>query len=58
MKITDVKATYIYIPHLGVAEEFDKLVYAEFSEPVDGPYPDKPGLGLELNPDVVKKYGS
>ena len=49
------------VEYLGASEEFDKLVYTEFPEPVDGmwsPYPDKPGLGLELNPDVVKKYGS
>lgn len=47
------------VEYLGVSEEFDKLVYTEFPEPVDGmwsPYPDKPGLGLELNPDAVKKY--
>ena len=49
------------VEYLGVSEEFDKLVYTEFPEPADGmwsPYPDKPGLGLELNPDAVKKYGS
>lgn len=49
------------VEYLGAAEEFDKLVYTEFPEPIDGmwsPYPDRPGLGLELNPDVVKKYGS
>ena len=49
------------VEYLGVSEEFDKLVYTEFPEPKDGmwsPFPDKPGLGLELNPDVVKKYGS
>ncbi len=47
------------VEYLGVSEEFDKLVYTEFPEPVDGmwsPYPDKPGLGLELDPDIVKKY--
>ena len=49
------------VEYLGVSEEFDKLVYTEFPEPKDGmwsPFPDKPGLGLELKPDVVKKYGS
>ena len=49
------------VEYLGVSEEFDKLVYTEFPEPKDGmwsPYPDKPGLGLELNPDAVKQYGS
>ena len=49
------------VEYLGVSEEFDKLVYTEFPQPVDGmwsPYPDRPGLGLELNPDIVNKYGS
>ena len=49
------------VEYLGASEEFDRLAYTEFPEPVDGmwsPNPDKPGLGLELNPDVVKKYGS
>ena len=49
------------VEYLGASEEFDKLVYTEFPEPVDGmwsPYPDKPGLGLELNPDAVTHYGS
>jgi len=49
------------VEYLGVSEEFDKLVYTDFPEPVDGmwsPYPDKPGLGLELNPDAVKQYGA
>ena len=49
------------VEYLGVSEEFDRLVYAEFPQPIDGmwsPYLDKPGLGLELNPDAVKKYGS
>jgi len=49
------------VEYLGISEQFDKLVYTEFPEPVDGmwsPYRDKPGLGLELNPDAVKKYGS
>jgi L-alanine-DL-glutamate epimerase-like enolase superfamily enzyme len=33
--------------------------YTEFPEPVNGmwsPYPDRPGLGLELDPEVVKKF--
>lgn len=49
------------VEYLGVNEEFDKLVYTEFPEPVDGmwsPDADKPGLGLELNPDAVLNYGS
>ena len=49
------------VEYLGVAEEFDKLVYTEFPQPVDGmwsPFTDKPGLGLELNPDAVDDFGS
>ena len=49
------------VEYLGTSEEFDRLVFTEFPEPVDGmwsPYPDKPGLGLALHPDAVEKYGS
>ena len=44
---------------LGMLEEADRFFYTEIPEPKDGklsPFPDKPGLGLELNPDVIKKY--
>ena len=47
------------VEYLGVNEDFDKLMYTDFPEPVAGmwsPYPDKPGLGLELNPEAVEKY--
>jgi L-alanine-DL-glutamate epimerase-like enolase superfamily enzyme len=47
------------VEYLGVSEETDKIFYTEFPEPKDGmwsPYPDKPGLGLELNPKSVEKY--
>jgi L-alanine-DL-glutamate epimerase-like enolase superfamily enzyme len=48
------------VEYLGVSEEVDKIVYKEFPEPdKDGmwsPYPDKPGLGLELDPVAVKNY--
>ena len=49
------------VEYLGVSEELDKLVYTEFPQPVDGmwsPYPDRPGLGLELDADAVAMYGS
>ena len=47
------------VEYLGVAEETDKLWYTEFPQPKDGmwsPYPDRPGLGLELNPKTVEQY--
>ena len=43
----------------GTVEESDRITYTEFSEPVNGvwsPNPDKPGLGLELDPEAVKQY--
>jgi L-alanine-DL-glutamate epimerase-like enolase superfamily enzyme len=47
------------VEYLGYAEEGDRLWYTEFPEPIDGmwsPYPDRPGLGLELDPDAVRRY--
>jgi L-alanine-DL-glutamate epimerase-like enolase superfamily enzyme len=47
------------VEYLGVAEEADRVWYTEFPEPKDGqwsPYPDRPGLGLELSPEAVRKY--
>lgn len=47
------------VEYLGVSEETDKIFYTEFPEPKNGmwsPYPDRPGLGLELDPAAVKKY--
>jgi L-alanine-DL-glutamate epimerase-like enolase superfamily enzyme len=47
------------VEYLGVSEETDKIFYTEFPEPRDGmwsPYPDKPGLGLELSPHAVERY--
>lgn len=49
------------VEYLGVSEEFDKIIYTEFPEPVDGmwsPYPDRTGLGLDLDADAVALYGS
>lgn len=47
------------VEYLGAVEEADKIMYTEFTEPKDGfwsPNMDKVGLGLELDPDAVKKY--
>ena len=47
------------VEYLGVSEESDRVWYTEFPEPKAGtwtPYPDRPGLGLELDPVAVKKY--
>jgi len=47
------------VEYLGVAEEGDRIWYTEFPQPKDGmwsPYPDRPGLGLELNPKSVERY--
>lgn len=47
------------VEYLGTVEEGDKLWYTEFPEPRDGywsPYPDRPGLGLELSPEAIRKY--
>jgi L-alanine-DL-glutamate epimerase-like enolase superfamily enzyme len=47
------------VEYLGVSEQSDRAWYTEFPEPQEGmwaPYPDRPGLGLELNPASVKKF--
>ena len=47
------------VEYLGVSEEADRIFYTEFPEPKDGmwsPYPDRPGLGLELDPRAVARY--
>jgi len=47
------------VEYLGVVEKMDRFFYTSFPEPVNGmwsPYADRPGLGLELDPAVVKKY--
>jgi L-alanine-DL-glutamate epimerase-like enolase superfamily enzyme len=47
------------VEYLGITEVGDRLWYTELPEPKDGmwsPYPDRPGLGLELNPEAVRKY--
>ena len=40
-------------------EEANRLWYTEIPEQRDGmwsPFPDRPGLGLELNPKTVERY--
>ncbi len=47
------------VEYLGSAERNDLFFYKEFPEPVNGmwsPYQERPGLGLELDPDVVKNH--
>jgi L-alanine-DL-glutamate epimerase-like enolase superfamily enzyme len=47
------------VEYLGVSEQGDRIWYTEFPQPKDGwwaPYPDRPGLGLELNPASVEQY--
>lgn len=49
------------VEYLGVSEEGDRVWYKEFPEPTNGmwsPFPDRPGLGLELNPTAVEKYSN
>ena len=48
------------VEYLGTVEQGDRIWYTEFPQPKDGylsPFPDRPGLGLELSPDAVRKYG-
>lgn len=45
--------------YLGVAEQANRIWYTEFPEPKEGrwsPYPDRPGLGLQLDPTAVRRY--
>jgi L-alanine-DL-glutamate epimerase-like enolase superfamily enzyme len=47
------------VEYLGTSEETDRLFYAELPELRDGmwsPFPDRPGLGLELSPQAVERY--
>jgi L-alanine-DL-glutamate epimerase-like enolase superfamily enzyme len=47
------------VEYLGTVEEGDRIWYTEFPQPRDGywsPYPDRPGLGLELSPDAVRRF--
>ncbi len=47
------------VEYMNVALEGDRIWYTEFPEQKDGmwsPYPDKPGLGLELSASSVEQY--
>ena len=47
------------VEYLGVSEEGDRIWYTDFPQPRNGmwsPYPDRPGLGLELSPQAVELY--
>jgi L-alanine-DL-glutamate epimerase-like enolase superfamily enzyme len=47
------------VEYLGTVEDGDRIWYTEFPQPRDGywsPYPDRPGLGLELSPDAVRRF--
>jgi L-alanine-DL-glutamate epimerase-like enolase superfamily enzyme len=47
------------VEYLGTLLECDKLWYTEIPKPNDGmwsPFPDKPGLGLDLDPHAVEKW--
>ena len=47
------------VEYLDIEEEGDKLWYTEFPQPRDGmwsPYPDRPGLGLELSPFAIERW--
>jgi D-arabinonate dehydratase len=47
------------IEYLGILREADEVWYTELPEPQGGtwsPFPDKPGLGLELDPYAVAKW--
>ncbi len=44
---------------LGAEDEANRTWFTEIPEQKDGmwsPFPDRPGLGLELNPKAVEKY--
>ncbi len=46
----------LVVEHLGVEAESNKVWYSEVPQTENGfwrPFPDRPGLGLELNPDTV-----
>ena len=47
------------VEYMNTALEGDRVWYTEFPQPQGGmwaPYPDKPGLGLELDPYAVERW--
>ena len=47
------------VEYLGMSLECDDIWYSETPAPVDGmwsPFPDRPGLGLELDPSAVERW--
>ncbi len=47
------------VEYLGTGEQSDDFFYTEYPKPVNGtwaPDPDKPGLGLELDPKVIAEH--
>ena len=47
------------VEYMNVALAGDRVWYTEFPDQKDGmwaPYPDRPGLGLELDPDAVARF--
>ena len=47
------------VEYLGMSLECDDIWYSETPAPVDGmwsPFPDRPGLGLELDPAAVERW--
>ena len=47
------------VEYMNVGLAGDRVWYTEFPDQKDGmwsPYPDRPGLGLELDPDAVARY--
>ncbi len=47
------------VEYMNVALDGDRIWYTEFPQQKDGmwsPFPDKPGLGLELDPHAVEKW--
>jgi L-alanine-DL-glutamate epimerase-like enolase superfamily enzyme len=47
------------VEYLGIEEQGYRAFFGDFPQPKDGswsPDPDRPGLGVELNPDTVRKY--
>ena len=47
------------VEYLGTSLECDDIWYSEIPAPIDGmwsPFPDRPGLGLELDPAAVERW--